>query len=82
MRGDRSGTAIYCLEHGCSAQEHQHWQRMLDIKPQQGLEIIDARHGERHQAFVKPKEILERLAGTVDGSAIVDYVRKTVYTGG
>ena len=78
MPGERSGTSVYCEDHGCQVVEHRHYERLLDIKPQVGIEVLDDRHGQRHRALVQPREALERLAGTINGSAILDYVRKVV----
>ena len=70
MGGQHSGTSVYCDCH--------HTERLMDIKPHLGFEIIDDRHGIKHKALVPPREALERLAGTLDGSAIVDYVRRVM----
>lgn len=68
MGGVRSGTSVYCNCHGT--------ERLLDLRPQEGIQVVDGRHGTRHEATVAPREILARLAGTVDGSAIVAYVNR------
>ena len=65
-----SGTSIFC---DCCGTE-----RLLDIKTQGGIHVVDKRHGVRHEASVSSREVLERLSGTIGGSAIVDYVRKVV----
>ena len=68
-----SGTSVMC---NCCGTE-----RMLDIMPHVGIKVIDGRHGVRHTAEVDSREMLERLSGTINGSAIVDFVRKIVYSG-
>lgn len=70
MGGDRSGTSVYCTCHGT--------ERLCDVRPGEGLHVIDGRHGTRHEARVTSRELLERLAGTTDGSAIVEYVHRVV----
>lgn len=71
MVGVPSGTSIYCNCHGT--------ERLLDLRPGEGIHVLDGRHGTRHEAIVGPREVLARLAGTVEGSAIVDYVERVVY---
>ena len=65
-----NGTSIYCDCHGN--------ERLLDVQPRVGLHVIDGRHGVKHEARVAARELLERLAGTVSGSAIVTYVSNVV----
>ena len=72
MAGARSGTSVYCDCHGT--------ERLLDLRPG-GLEVRDGRHGIKHEAALGPREVLERLTGTVDGSAIVSYVARVVAHG-
>ena len=50
----------------------------MDIKPMVGIEVMDGRHGTAHKVLVPPRQTLERLAGTIGGSAIVAYVQKVV----
>ena len=61
---------MYCSCHGT--------ERLLDLRPREGIQVVDGRHGTRHEATVGPREMLARLAGTVEGSAIVDYVSRVV----
>ena len=70
MVGDRSGTSVYCNCHGT--------ERLLDLRPREGIQVVDGRHGTRHEATVGPREMLARLAGTIAGCAIVDYVQSVV----
>ena len=71
MAGDRrGGTSVYCDCHGT--------ERLLDIMPGEGIEAIDRRHKVKHSVMLEPREVLERLAGTVDGSAIMCFVSKVV----
>ena len=70
MAGHRSGTSVYC---DCHQTE-----RLMDIKPMVGIEVMDGRHGTAHKVLVPPRQTLERLAGTIGGSAIVAYVQKVV----
>lgn len=70
MHEGRNGTSIYCDCHGS--------ERLCDIRPGIGLEVMDGRHGVKHLARVEPREMLQRLAGTLAGSAILDYVRRVV----
>ena len=70
MPGVNSGTSVMCDCHGT--------ERLCDIRPGIGLEVLDGRHGIKHLARVDSREMLERLSGTMDGSAIVDFVRRTV----
>ena len=69
MAGIRSGTSIYCTCHGT--------ERLLDLT-RDGLHVMDGRHGTKHEARLEAREILERLAGTVSGSAIVAYVARVM----
>ncbi len=52
-------------------------QKMAEVSGT-GLRILSHAHGERHEVVLSPRATLERLAGTVDGSAIVNYVRGMV----
>ena len=70
MGGQHSGTSVYC---DCHQTE-----RLMDIKPHIGIEVMDGRHGTAHRALVPPRQALERLAGTLDGSAVMDYVRQVM----
>ena len=46
------------------------------LRRDQGLEIVRERHNRKHYAIIAPKELLQRLAGTLEGSAVVDYVQR------
>lgn len=70
MPGGHSGTSVMCDCHGT--------ERLLDIRPGMGIEVKDDRHGCKHVAMVESREVLQRLAGTLDGSAIMEYVRQVV----
>ena len=67
MGGVISGTSLFCSCHGT--------ERLADLAPHQGLHVVDGRHGTRHEVRLSERQILERIAGTVEGSAIVTYVR-------
>lgn len=70
MPGGHSGTSVMCDCHGT--------ERLFDIRPGVGIEAMDGRHGQKHIARVDTHEVLQRLAGTVDGSAIMEFVRHVV----
>jgi len=73
------GTSLYCdcpnrygVHASCPGRE-----KLGELRSD-GLEIQDKRHSGRHVVHLTPRDLLERLAGTVDGSAIVHYVRGLV----
>ena len=70
MNGNHDGTAIRC---DCCDRV-----KVGEIHPQSRLAIVDRSHGRKHVAVLTAREILERLSGTLNGSAVVDYV-KTVF---
>lgn len=67
-----NGTSVMCDCHGT--------ERLFDIRPGIGIEGVDRRHKVRHMALIEPKEALERLAGTIEGSAILEFARKVLYS--
>ena len=62
-----NGTAIGC---NCCGNV-----KLGELHPQQNLQLVDTRYGKRHKAVLEPKELLQRLAGTVEGSAVLTYVQ-------
>jgi hypothetical protein len=71
-----TGTSIYC---GCSLDGQLHQSEKLgEIRPQEGLVIYDRRNRIRHMAVVRPVDVLQRMAGTLDGSAVLEYCKSIV----
>lgn len=68
-----SGTAILCDCCDC--------QKLGVLRPHEGLEIRDGRHGTKHTATIPPLELLQRLAGTQGREAVMRYV-ESVMKGG
>ena len=64
------GTAVLC---DCCGRT-----KVAELHPRENLAIVDRSHGRKHVAVLTAREILERLSGTLNGSAVVDYV-KTVF---
>ena len=64
------GTGIYCSDCGI--------EKLSEIRPREGMYVRDRRHGQHHSADVEPLELLRRLAGTLEGSAIVECVQGVV----
>ena len=55
-------------------------QRMWVIYPGQGVETMSRHHGTNHVGSLGVKSLLEQLAGTVSGSAILQFVQGVVGT--
>jgi len=71
-----TGTSIFC---GCSLDgELHHSEKLGEIRPLEGLVIHDRRNRIRHMAVVSPMEVLQRLSGTLEGSAVIEYVKKVI----
>ena len=60
---------IYCLCHG--------QQKVAEIGSG-GIEMVSKHHGTYHVGSLSAKEVVMRLAGTVEGSAIIQFVQKLV----
>ncbi len=76
MDNPGTGTSIYC---GCSLDGQLHQSEKLgEIRPAEGLVIHDRRNRIRHMAIVPPGEVLQRLAGTLDSSAVLEYCKTVV----
>ena len=68
-----TGTSIFC---GCSLDgELHHTEKLGEIRPLEGLVIHDRRNRIRHMAVVTPVEVLQRLSGTMEGSAVIEYCK-------
>ncbi len=52
----------------------------MEFHPQKGIVAQKGAHGTKHRTYLSPMDILQRLAGTVDGSAIRAYVGQVVGT--
>ena len=66
-------TNLLCLCHG--------QQRMAVVTSHEGIEIISRHHGTYHVGSLSARDLIVELAGTVDGSAIIDFVRQQVANG-
>ena len=68
-----SSTAVYCPCHPEAPK------KLLVIEPGVGLTAWRNRGGDdKHVGSLGAREVLERLSGTADGSAIVHFVRMVV----
>lgn len=65
----QDGTLILCS--CCPAGRRQ---KFGLLPTQEGIVLRDGRHGRTHTVMMRPLELLQRLAGTMDGSAIQQYV--------
>lgn len=63
-------TKMYCDCHGS--------QTVALFLPGEGIEVQAKHHGTWHVGSLSAAEVLRRLAGTVDGSAVLDFVREQV----
>ena len=69
--GQNSGPVnVYCRCHGN--------QRMAVITSGEGIEVVSRHHGTYHTGSLSVPELLQRLSGTVNGSAIVQFVREAI----
>ncbi len=68
------GTSVRCQCRHCFNSREQP-EKLAEIT-HNGLEIMDGRHGRVHFVQMPVRSVIERLAGTTDGSAVVDYVRR------
>ena len=64
------GTTIICDDCG--------QEKLGELHPRDKIEIQDNRHGRRHVVTLTVPEVLRRLSGTTDGSAIVNFVQNIV----
>lgn len=69
------GSNLLCRCRDCQPGQRQ---KLGLIYEQQGIVLADRRHGTLHRAEVGVKELLMRLAGTIDGSAVVNYVEEVM----
>ena len=68
------GTAILCR---CCSQPGRR-QKLAEVHPGEGMSFQDRRHGAKHTASLTMHDVLVRLTGTTDGSAILRYVQMEV----
>ena len=64
------GTAVRC---DCG-----HREKLMEIHPGQDIEVVDGRHGLRHQVSLAPRVVLERLSGTTGPEAVLAWVRRVL----
>jgi hypothetical protein len=64
------GTTILCACRDCRPGRRE---KLAEVH-KEGIAIQKGAHGTKHRVFLTPKDVLSRLAGTIDGSAIRDYV--------
>ena len=65
-----SAVNIFCVCHG--------QQKMAVVTPGQGIEVVSRHHGAYHTGSLSVRELLNQISGTTDGSAIVEFVRRTI----
>ena len=58
---------VYCKCHGA--------QKVAEVGPE-GVEIVSRHHGTYHVGSLSAREVLSLMAGTVEGSAIIQFVQK------
>lgn len=68
-----SEVRLYCQCHPSSMRSN-----LAMIYPGEGIEVKARHHGTNHVGSLSVAEVLRQLAGTVEGSAIVDFVRRQV----
>ena len=59
-----------CIEHGGKRQT------LGKMYPLEGIEIKSRHHGTYHMGSIAASELLFILAGTTDGSAVIEFVRR------
>ena len=64
---------IFCVCHG--------QQKMAQITPGQGIEVVSRHHGAYHTGSLSVRELLHQISGTTDGSAIITFVQQMVGSG-
>lgn len=65
----------------CNCPEHDGKRETLaKVYPREGIEVVGRHHGTNHIGSMSVPDLLRTLAGTVDGSAIVAFVRQQVST--
>ena len=57
---------LFCLCHGK--------QKMAEIHPAEGIEVVSRHHGTYHVGSLSVHDLLTQLAGTTNGSAIIEFV--------
>jgi len=62
----------------CDCCQPRRRQKLGIIYPQHGILLVDNRHGTLHRTAIGARELLTRLAGTMDGGAIMRYVESVV----
>ena len=60
---------VYCRCHG--------GQKIAEIGSA-GVEVISKHHGTYHIGSLSAREVLRRMAGTLEGSAIIQFVRRVI----
>lgn len=64
---------LFCVCHGK--------QKMAEVTPGQGLEIVSRHHGTYHTGSLSVRDLLVQLSGTTNGSAIVQFVQGHMASG-
>lgn len=69
--GSNSGPVnVYCRCHGN--------QRMAVVTPHNGIEVVSRHHGTYHTGSLSVPELLQQISGTINGSAIVQFVQEVL----
>ena len=68
---------VYCTCHPDSVRERA---KLWEIHPGQGVEVSSRHHGTYHNGSMGVRDLLEQIAGTVSGSAILQFVQEAIGT--
>ena len=78
MDSGSNGNVVNLL---CLCHPAPNGQKMAIVTSGLGIEVISRHHGTYHTGSLSVRDLLTQLSGTMDGSAIIDFVRETVGSG-